>query len=644
MKTKFSLCFALLLILHSAKSQTLFTYGTNPVSKQEFLEAYNKNPDTTGNKQQKLKDYLDLYINFRLKLQAAYDEKVNNNADLKSEADNFKTELTDNFINQQADISQLIREAFLRSQKDILVEQVFVQSSAGTDTTNAYAQILKAYNELSAGKNFEDVSVQYSSDSATKKTKGNIGYVTVFTLPYSIENIIYNLKPGSFSTIYKSNLGYHIFKNVSERPALGRRKIEQLLFPTPSFYSGEQINAAAHLADSIYNLLQNGASFASMLPLYGHNYYDYQSANVLEVKVGDYSNDFENEIFSLDKAGDISKPFKTEYGFNIIKLDEKLPVAPDENDVSFAAWLQTQIQNDGRLDAAKNNLIEKWLGVTGFKKSNYNNADLWVYTDSALNNKKDLPGLYKGLKPETVLFQFTKKKITVKDWINYLNTAGIASISGAENGYEKQMNNYIHSACEAYYKEYIEDFDTAATEQLKEFNEANMLFYEMDKHVWSKASEDTTGLRKYYEVHKNAYMWKESATALVISAPEKTTADSLAFKIKNNPGNWRNIVAVYNNSVYVDSSRFEADQLPIKQKVTFQEDFQTQPEANDAGDLYTFIHLLKIYNQPQQKSFEEAKGLAINDYQQKLEQGWLNALKTTYPVKMNNSVYRSLDQ
>ena len=128
MKIKACAIFAccILLFAFTSKSQTLFTYGTHAVSKNEFLEAYNKNPDTTGNKQQKIRDYLNLYINFRLKLQAAYDEKANNNANLKSDYENFKTQLTDNFINQQADINQLLHEAFVRSQKDILLQQVFV--------------------------------------------------------------------------------------------------------------------------------------------------------------------------------------------------------------------------------------------------------------------------------------------------------------------------------------------------------------------------------------------------------------------------------------------------------------------------------------------------------------------------------------
>ena len=158
---KFKACISfvscILLFASVSKSQTLFTYGTHAVSKNEFLEAYNKNPDSTGDKQQKIRDYLNLYINFRLKLQAAYDEKANNNANLKSDYENFKTQLTDNFINQQADINQLLHEAFVRSQKDILLQQVFVPFT-GIDTTDAYNQISKAYNELKNGKDFNDVS------------------------------------------------------------------------------------------------------------------------------------------------------------------------------------------------------------------------------------------------------------------------------------------------------------------------------------------------------------------------------------------------------------------------------------------------------------------------------------------------------
>ncbi|MBS1746908.1 MAG: peptidylprolyl isomerase [Bacteroidetes bacterium] len=639
MKTLLFFFAAILSFNHIANAQTIFTYGSHEVSEKEFLDAYNKNPDTTGNKAEKLQQYLDLYINFRLKLQAAYDEKANQNAELKSEGENFKNQLAENYINQQANITQLLHEAFQRSQKDILVKQVFVKFS-GKDTAAAFAQITKAYEALKSGKNFEDVATLYSNDPSVQASKGDMGYITVFTLPYPVETLIYNLTPGKYSTIYKSKIGYFIFKNVSERNALGRRKIEQLLFNTPDFLNAAQIDSVKQLADSVYNLLQSGTPFNNLSAIYGHYNYDLQSADAIEVGVGDYSNDFENAVFTIKLPGNISKPFQTAYGFNIIKLDAITPVGKDENDVNFMGYLQSQIQNDGRLEIAKANLVDGWLKLTGYKENNYNHEDLWTYTDSALEAGDVLPASLKSIKPESVLFHFTKKDITAKDWIEYLRSGNINP--DTKTGYSEKMHDFVRAACNDYYRANIEDFDAAASGQIKEFNEANMLFYVMDKHVWSKAANDSAGLRKYFEEHKNKYTWNKSLTALVISAPDKIVADSIAAKIKNNPSDWRKIVAPYNNSVYADSSRFEYGQLPIKQPVQFEKDYQSLPESNESGDSYVFIHVLNIYPQQEPRSFDDAKGIVINDFQQKLEIDWLESLKKQYPVKVNKTILAKL--
>lgn len=644
MLKKLSAIAACFILFFSAalKSQTLFTYGNHAVLKDEFLEAYNKNPDTTGNRQQKLHDYLDLYINFRLKLQAAYDEKVNANADLKGEAENFKTQLTDNFINQQADVNKLLHEAFVRSQKDILLQEVFVPFN-GIDTTDAFNQIKKAYVALTEGRNFEDVAEQYSTDANTKAAKGTIGYITVFTLPYSIENIVYTLPANAFSSIYKSNIGYHIFKNAGERPALGRRKIQQLIFSTPQFFTAAQIEDARQQADSVYTLLQSGVPFQTQLLAYGKNYEQYDQSATIEINVGEYDSSFENKVFSLKNPGDFTKPFKTSYGFNIVKLVETLPVSADENDVTYTAYLQQKIQTDGRLDAAKKNLVQKWLKLVKFKNDDYNRTDLWAYTDTALQQDDKLPPALKSIKPSTILFEFEKKKFTTNDWISYLKSQQNLVVAAPENiGYEKLMQDFINTSCTDYYRENIEDFDPSIMAQLKEFNDANMLFYVMDKHVWNKASQDSAGLEKYFTEHSGDYKWNKSVTALVISGADKATVNEVAEKIKAEPLKWRTIIAGYGNSIYADSSRFEQDQLPVKQPVQMEEGFQTTAEANDAGDAYTFIHIIKVYPQPEPRSFEDAKGLVINDYQEQLEKQWIAELKKQYPVKINDTVLRSL--
>src|SRR5215510_9303397 len=112
--------------------------------------------------------------------------------------------------------------------------------------------------ELRSGKSFDQVALKFSADPSVAQNKGHLGYITVFSLPYQFENIIYNLAPGKYSAPYKSNSGYHIFKNVAERKAVGRIKASQILVAVPPGTDSPTKNKLSQLADSLYNRLQKG--------------------------------------------------------------------------------------------------------------------------------------------------------------------------------------------------------------------------------------------------------------------------------------------------------------------------------------------------------------------------------------------------
>ena len=248
------------LFIISAKAQPVFTYGNKAVSKTEFLKAFNKNPTASEDRQKALKEYLNLYVNFKLKVQAAYDLKLDKDQNQQFELENFKRQIAENVINEEADVNIMVREAFTRAQKDVRIAQVFVQFT-GTDTTEAFSRILSAYQALKEGQEFNKVVQDFSSDEATRQSFGDLGFVTVFTLPYEFENVVYSLKPGSYSAPFKSKLGYHIFKNVAERKPIGTRKVAQILFALPPGYSEAQKTTAAKTADSVYHFIAKRSSF-----------------------------------------------------------------------------------------------------------------------------------------------------------------------------------------------------------------------------------------------------------------------------------------------------------------------------------------------------------------------------------------------
>ena len=618
-------------------SQTLFTYGNKAVSKREFVNAFDKNPsaDTTS-REAALRSYLNLYINYKLKVQAAHDEKLDVTDEYRSDRDRFKTDMAETAINNEANIGSLVQEAFQRSRKDIELAQVFIPVLPGSDTTEFYKKISEAYSQLKSGKSFNDVVAQNTQDPAVKKNGGDIGYITVFTLPYEAENIVYNLKPGDFSKPYRSRLGYHIFKVISERGALGSRKVQYLLFPLSPTPSEAEKTATKQLADSVFKLIHDGASFADMQAAYGTRKVGQTTA---DVNVGQYDATFENAVYTLQKDGDVSKPFYTPYGWNIIKLIETKPVTTDTSDITIKAAMQEKVSADDRLAFAKKNLEKKWLASTSYKPGTYKPDDLRTYTDSVLETGKS-PSHLATLNNNTVLFSFTGKKIMPEDWMRYVQMR--MQQGNATTDYKALMPQFIRYTTANYYKDHIEQFHPELKPQLDEFNDANLLFAAMDRHVWSRASADTVGLPQYYKAHKQNYTWQPGADAIVVTANNKQVAGELLQRIKEQPSAWHSIVNTYGSLAQADSSRFEYDQLPVKNTSGIKAGYTSEPAPVNDGNGYTFVYITALHPQTEPRVFDDARGMAINDYQQVVEAKWITDLKKKYPVKVNETVFKSI--
>lgn len=629
-----------LLMLSFCFGQTVFTYGNNAVSKSEFVRAFNKNPTVNGDRKQALKEYLDLYINFKLKVKAAYDAKLQNDPTQVAELKNFRLQIADNIINEEARVSDLVHEAFDRSQKDIHLAQVFIEVPAKGDTADAFKKIQAAWQELKEGKDFSKVSAEFSTDAFTQQAGGDLGFITVFTLPYDFETVAYNTKPNTFSAPFRSQLGYHIFKNLAERKPLGSRKVAQILIAYPPNGSAVEKAAAAHKADSVFNLLKSGRPFGEMARAVSN---DISSAandgQLTEFGIGVYNPEFEKAAFDLKMPGEISKPFATSFGYHILQLMQVIPVGTDKTNVETLAVLQEKVQKDDRLVQAKKMMIDKQIALIKYKAAPYNQKELWRFTDSLLNNKK-AAGLKIGGK--TLLFSYPKQNVTAADWINFVQTSRAASVENAMKDYNSLMKEFVKMTAADYYRNHLEDYSPEYKKQVLEFKEANLLFGIMDVNVWGKANIDTLGLKAYYNAHKNKYVWSPSADALIVSCANDSIVDGLQEKIKSSPADWRTIVDSYGNQVTADSSRYELGQLPVVDRTNFQPGLATAPVKIQNDQTTTFNYIFKLHSNQEPRSFEDAKGMIISDYQQLLEDKWIAELKKKYPVKVNKAVFNTV--
>jgi peptidyl-prolyl cis-trans isomerase SurA len=203
------------------------------------------------------------------------------------------------------------------------------------------------------------------------------------------------------------------------------------------------------------------------------------------------------------------------------------------------------------------------------------------------------------------------------------------------------LDKYVGAAALEYFRNHLEEYNADFKYQMQEFREGNMLFEIMERNVWSKASNDSVGLLNYYHQHQSKYLWDSSAAVLMFTCTNSKAADDAITSLKNGK-NWRDIMNESDGRVQADSGQYEIAQIQIPAGTTIQEGIITNPVTNATDNTAGFVKILKVFPANQQRSFEEARGLVINDYQNYLEEQWVNELKKKYPVKVNEVVFQSL--
>ncbi len=623
-------------------SQTLFTYGNNAVSKEEFLRAYNKNKTTVTDKEKAYREYLDLYSKFKLKVKAAYEMKLDTLPQLKYDIQNFRSQVEDSYLNDDSRVNMLVDEAFQRSQKDIHLLHFYVNINSNmipADTVKANKAIEKIRQRLLAGETNYDKVVSEVSDELIPVKGKDLGFITALTVPYDIESMVYELKPGGVSAVRRTKSGLHVFKNAEERKSAGRWKVAQVLFAVPPAADDYQKKQIEHKADSVFNLLQAGANFAEIAKKFSDDRITYLTGGEMaEFGTGKFEMPFEKAVFALQKDGDISKPFYTGYGYHIVKRLQQKPIPTDKTDEAYMALLKQQVAQDARINVAKTSFIKTVMAKTGFKRNAAVKDDvLFKYADSVVANKE--AGSYPINK--TVLFSFAKSKVTGSDWLHFVKDYKLnADVYKGENN-KALLEKYINTVALEYYRKHLEEYNDDFKYQMQEFKEGNMLFEVMERNVWSKAASDSMGLKKYYDAAKTKYLWDASASVLLFNANSMDAANEALTVLKSGKP-WKDIAEQSEGRIMADSGRYEISQLQLSNSNTTVPGMITTPQLNETDNTASFIQVLQLYPAGQQRSFEEARGLVINDYQTELEEKWINELKKKYPIKVNEPVFKTL--
>ena len=623
-------------------SQTLFTYGPYAVSKDEFLRAYNKNKTPVANKEQSLKEYLELYARFKLKVQMAREQRLDTLQQLKYDLQNFRSQVAEGYMNDEKGLNTLVDEAIERSRKDVNVIHFYVAVNAkmsAADTLKAYKAMDELATELKENKKSYTEIVAAISKKYMEVKNDDMGYITALSLPYDIENLVYNLAPGGISKLHRTKQALHVFKNAAERKSAGKWKIAQILLSIPPNVSGPELKAIEAKADSIYKLLIAGADFAALAKQYSEDKLTFMNGGELpEFGTGKFELPFENKVFEIKKDGEIAKPIFTGYGYHIVKRLHQRDIPVDKTDEAFVAALKQQISQDSRINNVKAEFLKTVKLKSGYKRNMaVKDAELFRYADSVTAQNK--VGSY-PVNNKTI-FSFARLNVKGTDWLNFVKDFKLNTDVYKGETNKELLDKYIATASFEYYRKYLEEYDPAFNNQMLEFKEGNMLFEIMERLVWNKAATDSIGLQKYYTQHSAGYKWAASADVLLFNSSDSTTAVN-AITALHGGKNWRDIIKESNDKIQADSGRYEINQLQLPTGSTITPGLISTPVVNSGDNTTAFIKVLRMFPANGQRTFEDAKGLVINDYQLYLEEQWIQQLKKKYPVKVNEVVFKTL--
>lgn len=609
-------------------SEVILTIGDEAVSKTEFENIFKKNNKDTDVSAKELDEYMELFINFKLKVKEAEHLGMDTVQQFVRELAGYRDQLARPYLTDAEQNEALVREAYERKQEEIRASHILIELAPGAtpaDTLKAYKKIQSIRKQAIAGSDFAELALLHSNDPSAKENGGDLGYFSALQMVYPFENAAYNTPVGSVSEPVRTRFGYHIVKVEDRRPSRGEMKAAHIMIRVNQDDADERKELAEKQIRDIYQELQNGGDFADLALKYSDDGSTSSRGGELPwFGAGRMVEEFENAAFALSENNQISEPIQSRYGWHIIKRLDYKPVATFEE---MESELKSKISKDSRAEITRKSFVQKLKKDYNFKSFENNLRPVLAKLDTNIFNGKWDVSKIKGMnKP---VFEIDGKSYTQADFGAFLaktqRKRKSDGASPAEYG-RKQYETFQEEAIFDYEDSRLEDKYPAFKALMKEYRDGILLFELTDLVVWSKAVKDTTGLANYYEAHKQDFTYGERAKGtLYFCSDDKVvnTARKMAAKGKTSDEIRAKLNKKSNLMVRAEEVVLEKGDREYLSDVAWKSGVSDNFYHNGQIGFFQIDQVLA----PAPKPLSEVRGLVTAAYQNHLEKEWLEELR-----------------
>ena len=636
MKKYFLLLF-ITLNLNSFSQEVLLEIENDKITLDEFSHIFNKNNDNEKIDKEYLDEYIELFINFKLKVKEAKNLGFDTVATFIDELNGYRKQLAKPYLRDDNFNDELFDEALDRIQFDINANHILININ-DENNDEALNKINDIRREIINGNiSFEDAAVKYSDDKSAKENKGNLGYFTAFMMVYDFETAAYTTDINDISKPVKTKYGYHIIKVNERRKAVGERKVAHIMFKTGKNAKPDKINDAQNKINKTYDLLKNGDRFAEVAERFSEDRSTAVKGGVLPpFGVGKMVSEFESQAFKLNSPGDFSEPFRTDFGWHIVMLLEDFPVILNDD---LYLKVKTGIERDSRSKLSSEFMAKKLKDQYKLKvyKENFNSLRRAAVKDV---QKTTWDGK-NALDLDNPLFKIESMIFYQNDFTDY-----ILKNQKNNNNFDNLYLDFLDKSLFVYEESQLENKYPDFKVLLNEYREGILLFDLTNKNVWKKAVEDSLGLIKYFSDNSDSYQWETRLSASIYTCIDLSTAKkvkSLLYKL--NRGSIENsaILEKINKdsplNLSIESNNFLSGDNKYVDMIDWKKGISKDIVTDDGS--YVIINVNEVLPAGNM-TLNAVKGKVISDYQKFLDDQWILYLRDKYKYSVNKDLLYTL--
>jgi len=636
--------------------RVLMNIGDQTIKVDEFLGIYNKNNTNNVVDKKTIEEYVDLFVNFKLKVFEAESLGMDTIPKFIRELSGYKNQLAQPYLIDRQVNEDLINEAYERLKEDVAAYHILVKVAPDAPAGDTLKAMKKLQLYTKSIKSEDDMKAAIARIKGTKDEQviaEDLGYFTAFSMVYPFESAAYNTEVGKLSKPVRTRFGYHAIFVRDRRPARGEIRVSHIFIRTNPDNTEDQKQAAKNRINEIHKRILIGEDFRELVKQFSEDKTSVKDNGMLPwFGTGGTASVFEDAAFSLENNGDISDPIQSAYGWHIIRREDRRDVAEFE---AIKSNLKRKIEKDARALKGRTSLL-RTLKEDYALTFNYPNRDRAskLVTEEYLSGKWKMPKELPNPMDKPVLTISDNKLSKTSKVYTQLNYLNFIQKNQKKRKEGEMVSAVLADEWKSFVNEMLIDFENGLLEikypefkaLMQEYHDGILLFDLMDQKVWSKAVKDSAGLEDFYKTHKSDYMWPERVDASIYECANEQVAKKVEKLTK------KRVKKGYTDAyIMQEINEDNALNLNIRSGLFAKSDDAIIDKTPWVPGTYTIQDsgkptLVQVYDvkQPQPKALNEARGLITSAYQSHLEEMWIQELRSKYQVQVDQKVFESINK